>query len=101
MPSTGSVDGEAERDTSDKRPVIICGFGELGQALANLLDSPMAAQLECGAIPYLAFDIHHDRVRSARRAGFNVIYGDASRLQVAPRPACALAHTQCPLGPAS
>ena len=75
------MDGDTS-STGDSRPVIICGFGELGQAVANMLDSPLAPQLECGSVPYLAFDIHHDRVRSARRAGFNVLYGDASRLSV-------------------
>lgn len=81
MLTAGSVDGESgEQPTA--RPVVICGFGELGQAVANLLDSPMSGNLECGAVPYVAFDIHHERVRAARRAGFNCLYGDASRLNV-------------------
>lgn len=85
------MDAEADREDNDSRPVIICGFGELGQAIANLLDSPVAAQLECGPVPYVGFDIHHERVRAARRAGFNVLYGDASRLNVRVCRCCAFA----------
>ncbi|KAK9801906.1 hypothetical protein WJX73_001117 [Symbiochloris irregularis] len=79
---SGSMDPDGSSDINKERPVIICGFGELGQALANVLDSPMTEDMECGTVPYVGFDIHHDRVQKARRAGFNVLYGDASRLSV-------------------
>ncbi|EIE26679.1 hypothetical protein COCSUDRAFT_52422 [Coccomyxa subellipsoidea C-169] len=63
----------------DSRAVVICGFGELGQTLANMLESPLAMSLERGVIPYVAFDLQPSRLRRAREAGFNVLYGDASR----------------------
>ena len=61
------------------RPVVICGFGELGQSLVNMLESPLSQTLERGAVPYVAFDLQPARIKAARNAGFNVLYGDASR----------------------
>jgi hypothetical protein len=70
----------------DSQAVVICGFGELGQTLANMLESPLAVSLERGRVPYVAFDLQPSRMRSAREAGFNVFYGDASRPAVRLRP---------------
>jgi hypothetical protein len=70
----------------DSQAVVICGFGELGQTLANMLESPLAMSLERGRVPYIAFDLQPSRLRRAREAGFNVLYGDASRPAV--RPTC-------------
>lgn len=61
------------------RPVVICGFGELGQSLVNMLESPLSQTLERGPVPYVAFDLQPARIKAARNAGFNVLYGDASR----------------------
>ena len=74
----------------DGRAVVICGFGELGQSLANMLESPLAMSLDRGHVPYVAFDLQPSRLRAAREAGFNVFYGDASRPAVRTRPAPAL-----------
>ena len=63
----------------DMRPVVICGFGELGQSLVNMLESPLSQTLERGPVPYVAFDLQPARIKAARAAGFNVLYGDASR----------------------
>ena len=61
--------------------MVVCGFGPQGQAVAQLLRC--AAETR-GAVPeegggYVAFDLDVSRVQAARRAGFNVLYGDASR----------------------
>ncbi len=49
--------------------VLICGYGRVGQNLARLLDEEAFASL--------ALDVDPVRVRAARAAGDNVIYGDA------------------------
>lgn len=49
----------------------------------------MKVSLERGRVPYVAFDLQPSRLRTAREAGFNVVYGDASRPVVrVPFPAC-------------
>lgn len=55
-------------------PVIICGFGDVGQAVANML--------EVLDTPYIAFDLTVSRVQAAQEAGFNVLYGDGTRRKV-------------------
>ena len=79
----------------DSRAVVICGFGELGQTLASMLESPLGMSLERGRVPYVAFDLQPSRLRRAREAGFNVLYGDASRPAV--RPEHSLSHTLTPI----
>lgn len=59
----------------DMRPVVICGFGELGQSVVNMLESPLSQALERGQVPYVAFDLQPSRIKAARAAGFNVLYG--------------------------
>lgn len=59
----------------DMRPVVICGFGELGQSVVNMLESPLSQTLERGQVPYVAFDLQPARIKGARAAGFNVLYG--------------------------
>ncbi len=51
--------------------VVIVGFGRIGQNLATLLQEDNFA--------YLALDLDAQRVRKAREAGFQVVFGDASR----------------------
>lgn len=89
---SGEASGEdGESGVPDSRAVVICGFGELGQTLANMLESPLAMSLERGCVPYIAFDLQPSRLRRAREAGFNVLYGDASRHAVGR--CCPLAHS--------
>lgn len=57
-----------------ENPVLVCGFGEVGQAVVNMF--------ELLETPYVAFDLTVNRVKSAQDMGFNVIYGDGSRLKV-------------------
>jgi CPA2 family monovalent cation:H+ antiporter-2 len=54
--------------------VILCGFGRSGQYLSRFLSEEN--------IPYIAVDIDMIRVNDAAIAGENVVYGDASRLEV-------------------
>eukprot|EP00884_Botryococcus_braunii_P021010 jgi/Botrbrau1/7593/Bobra.0159s0042.1 len=83
-------EGEGVNATLDElhlqgSPIVICGFGELGQTIANMLQSPLAQGLggPGGVSPsYVAFDLQPVRVKTAREMGFNVQYGDASRPMV-------------------
>lgn len=51
--------------------VIICGFGRMGQIIAQMLESQN--------ISYTAIDDSVDNVVMAREKGYNVIYGDAKK----------------------
>ena len=73
---------EAGQDLN--KPVVICGFGELGQMVANIIMAPPQPRSSVPPVPYVAYDIHADRVNEARGHGFNCLYGDASRAQVLP-----------------
>ena len=77
-----TLSGGEPKDQKDVRPVVICGFGEIGQTVANMLESPFAISLERGKVPYVAFEMSPHRLEAAREAGFNVMYGDATRPQV-------------------
>jgi len=56
------------------KPVLIAGFGRVGQTVANML---IAAD-----VPYLAIDADADCVARARRQGYKVYYGSAARPEV-------------------
>jgi Kef-type K+ transport system membrane component KefB/Trk K+ transport system NAD-binding subunit len=71
-------DGEALSRSSEgfnlEAPVLVCGFGDVGQAVANMLRALN--------LPYVAFDLTVSRVQAAQETGFNVLYGDGSRAKV-------------------
>ncbi len=50
--------------------VIICGFGRIGQNLANILREMK--------VSYVALDIDHSLIREAWEAGESVFYGDST-----------------------
>lgn len=58
------------RATSDTPDVIICGFGRVGQIVAQMLASQN--------ISYVAIDMDVDAVMVGRTRGYNVVYGDAT-----------------------
>ncbi len=51
--------------------VIICGFGRMGQIIAQMLESEN--------ISYVAIDANVDEVVMARESGYNVIYGESRK----------------------
>ncbi|GAV65108.1 Na_H_Exchanger domain-containing protein/TrkA_N domain-containing protein [Cephalotus follicularis] len=61
-----------------KEPVIILGFGQMGQVLANFLATPLASGETVGW-PYVAFDLNLSVVKASRKLGFQILYGDGSR----------------------
>ncbi|KAK7400409.1 hypothetical protein VNO78_11615 [Psophocarpus tetragonolobus] len=65
-------------------PVIILGFGQMGQVLANFLSNPLASGGDSDEVgwPYVAFDLDPAVVKAARNIGFPVLYGDGSRPDV-------------------
>lgn len=62
-------------------PVVIIGFGQMGQVLANFLSTPLASGLggDSAGWHFIAFDLDPGRVKAARKLGFPVLYGDGSR----------------------
>ncbi|KAL5538507.1 hypothetical protein UlMin_043903 [Ulmus minor] len=65
-------------------PVVILGFGQMGQVLANFLSTPLASGLDVDAMgsPYVAFDLDPSVVKASRKLGFPILYGDGSRPSV-------------------
>ncbi|MBO5704996.1 MAG: NAD-binding protein, partial [Alphaproteobacteria bacterium] len=57
-------------DPNIKPVVMICGFGRVGQIIAQMLDSQK--------IPYIAIDLELSTVMIGRAHGYNVVYGDAT-----------------------
>jgi len=56
------------------KPVIIAGYGRVGQIVSRVLHM-------CG-IPFTAIELSHEQVDFVRRFGSKVYYGDASRLEL-------------------
>jgi len=54
--------------------VVICGFGRIGQNLANILREMN--------ISYVALDLNHSLIREAWEAGENVFYGDSTHTEI-------------------
>jgi len=54
--------------------ILLCGFGRVGQAVAELLTAKL--------VRYKAFDMDPYRVAEARELGLPVFYGDATRPEV-------------------
>ncbi|MDR0967390.1 MAG: cation:proton antiporter [Rickettsiales bacterium] len=57
-----------------KPAVVICGFGRVGQTIAQML--------EAQRIPYVAIDSSVDAVMNGKEAGFNVYFGDTTNALV-------------------
>ncbi|KAK9690558.1 hypothetical protein RND81_09G137600 [Saponaria officinalis] len=61
-------------------PVVILGFGQMGQVLANFLSAPLASGADGDGVgwPYVAFDQNPAVVQAAKNLGFPVLYGDGA-----------------------
>ena len=64
----------SEKNTEETPEVVICGFGRMGQIVAQMLTSEN--------IPYVAIDGNVDAVIMARERGYNVIYGDSKKKSI-------------------
>ncbi|KAK9942856.1 hypothetical protein M0R45_008501 [Rubus argutus] len=66
---------------NSSEPVVIVGFGQMGQVLANFLSTPLASGIDGEALgwPYVAFDLDPSVVKASRKLGFPILYGDGSR----------------------
>ena len=68
----GPSDRKLTQPMKEQTPdVIICGFGRMGQIIAQMLETEK--------ISYVAIDENVDNVVMAREAGYNVIYGDSKK----------------------
>ncbi|XP_059447121.1 K(+) efflux antiporter 3, chloroplastic isoform X2 [Corylus avellana] len=78
-------DKAAEMGNFDaSEPVVILGFGQMGQVLANFLSTPLASGIDGNALGlnYVAFDLDLSIVKASRKLGFPILYGDGSRPEV-------------------
>lgn len=68
-------------DYGASEPVVILGFGQMGQVLANFLSTPLASGLDGDNVgwPFVAFDLDPKVVKEGRKKGFPILYGDGSR----------------------
>nr|POE56956.1 k(+) efflux antiporter 2, chloroplastic [Quercus suber] len=67
--------GEAVNQTDDLQDhIIICGFGRVGQIIAQLLSERL--------IPFVALDVRSDRVAVGRALDLPVYFGDAGSREV-------------------
>ncbi|KAE8721839.1 K(+) efflux antiporter 3 [Hibiscus syriacus] len=75
----GDEDVTVNFDASE--PVVIIGFGQMGQVLANFLSTPLAAGVDGDfmGLHYIAFDLNLSVVKASRKLGFPILYGDGSR----------------------
>ena len=64
----------SEKVNEETPDVIICGFGRMGQIIAQMLDTEN--------IPYVAIDANVDEVVMAREGGYNVIYGESKKKSI-------------------
>ena len=70
--SNGKLNKKLSEKINDDTPeVVICGFGRMGQIVAQMLSVEN--------ISYVAIDANVDEVIMAREAGYNVIYGDSKK----------------------
>ncbi|XVF00685.1 hypothetical protein REPUB_Repub04eG0022500 [Reevesia pubescens] len=62
-------------------PIVIIGFGQMGQVLANFLSTPLASggDGDLMGLHYVAFDLNPSVVKASRKLGFPILYGDGSR----------------------
>ena len=66
-------------------PVVLCGFGPVGQTVGSLLASPELREEVEGGVAFVAFDKDPVRVAEARRRGAPVVYGDGSKREMLER----------------
>jgi monovalent cation:proton antiporter-2 (CPA2) family protein len=71
-----SVHAEPEYDTIDEpgNPVIIAGYGRVGQIVSRLL--------RMAGVKFTAMEANYQQVDFVRRYGSKIYYGDASRLEL-------------------
>lgn len=76
LPRMGQVLPEEKHDTEidEKHPVIIAGFGHFGSTLGRFL--------RANGVQAVYLDHNSEQVALLRKLGFNVFYGDASRLDL-------------------
>nr|GMD07230.1 K(+) efflux antiporter 3, chloroplastic [Ipomoea batatas] len=78
--TTDDGDKAAQKvDFNASEPIVIVGFGKMGQVLANFLSAPLVAGQDGEGCPFVAFDLDPSVVKTSRKLGFPVLYGDGSR----------------------
>ncbi|VVB07812.1 unnamed protein product [Arabis nemorensis] len=76
------LDENVNYDVSES--IVIIGFGQMGQVLANFLSTPLVSGVDSDLVgwPYIGFDLNPSVVKESRKLGFPILYGDGSRPSV-------------------
>ena len=75
MTTSAAETGEGmEGPSGDRDPVIVAGFGRMGQIVSQVLTN--------SGVKVTAIDRNAEHIRNAERFGFKVYFGDASRLDL-------------------
>jgi len=73
-PGPSPAERRFDRHLPQENPVIIAGFGRVGQVVGRMLRAKR--------IPFTALEINPEQVDFVRRFGSKIYYGDASRLEL-------------------
>jgi len=68
---TAMADGHADPGPPEDGRIIVVGYGRVGRILGDILKKQDK--------PFIGIEIDPDAVRKARRAGHNLVYGDATQ----------------------
>ncbi len=68
------IEEKSADEIGEKHPVILAGFGHFGSTIGRLL--------RANGVEATILDFDSDRVELLRKMGFNVYYGDATRLDL-------------------
>ncbi|CAH2071646.1 unnamed protein product [Thlaspi arvense] len=76
------IEEDVNYDVSES--IVIIGFGQMGQVLANFLSTPLVSGVDSDLVgwPYIGFDLNPAVVKESRKQGFPILYGDGSRPSV-------------------
>ncbi|TVO62664.1 monovalent cation:proton antiporter-2 (CPA2) family protein [Denitromonas ohlonensis] len=72
--ATATTEPEAEEMPDLPNPVVMAGFGRVGQIVGRVL---LARN-----VPFTALDIDHEEVKTMKRFGIQAYYGNAAHLEV-------------------
>jgi len=72
---------EAPADhAANKEAIVLCGFGQMGQVMANMLDSPLSLSMDNPG--FVALELDTACVKAAQSMGFPTYFADTCRPEV-------------------
>ncbi|CAG9465914.1 unnamed protein product [Pedinophyceae sp. YPF-701] len=77
--ANGKADVQAATEGTSIPPIVLVGFGHVGQVVQNMATTQLSSLQQH---PVIAFDTNPVRVQAAKDLGYNVVFGDGSRPDV-------------------